>query len=120
MLVFSYVATATPIYTVELLAWSPTIISPTLMTVWERNSTQTVLWETNNIPEEEQNSTGLLLLGYMENMSENLDIEHPLAANFPIVDGQVSITVPQNCDASRQCYCLFGDSGNASPEFVIT
>ncbi|KAG2155935.1 uncharacterized protein EDB93DRAFT_1079834 [Suillus bovinus] len=113
-------STAVPIQPVELLAWSPTILTPTHLTSWPRGSTQIVTWATNNIPEEKLNSTGLLLLGYMENDSENLDIKHPLAAEFPITSGEVTITVPEN--ATVRCNAivvLFGDSGNASPEFAI-
>jgi hypothetical protein len=66
--------TAAPVHPVELLAWSPTILTPTQFTIWPRGSIQSVTWATNNIPEEKLNSTGLLLLGYMANDSENLDI----------------------------------------------
>ena len=155
MLAFPYLSTAAPVHPVELLAWSPTILSPDEFTVWSCGSVQSVTWRTDNIPEEKQNSTGLLLLGYEENNSENLDIstlifhihvlkslkgnpaEHPLAVNFPLTLGSVSFTVPQNAtprtDAIVVCmYCLsfgcahlshavpvFGDSGNASPQFTI-
>ncbi|KAG1748752.1 hypothetical protein EDB19DRAFT_1630045 [Suillus lakei] len=113
-------ATAAPVHPVELLAWSPTILCPTQFTIWPRGSTQTVTWATNNIPEEKLNSTGLLLMGYMENDSENLDIKNPLAVNFPIISGQVSITVPENATVrGNAIVVLFGDSGNASPEFAI-
>lgn len=114
-------ATAAPtVHPVELLAWSPTILCPTGITVWPRGSTQTVTWRTDNVPEEKLNSTGLLLLGYMENNSENLDIKHPLAVNFPIISGEVTIIVPENATVrSDAIVVLFGDSGNASPEFAI-
>ena len=74
LLVLSYVGTAATVVPVELLAWSPDIISPSNMTVWQRGSLQTASWRTDNIPEEVQTYTGLLLLGYLENNSENLDI----------------------------------------------
>jgi hypothetical protein len=112
--------TAAPVHPVELLAWSPTILTPTQFTIWPRGSIQTVTWATNNIPEEKLNSTGLLLLGYMANDSENLDIQHPLAVNFPIISGEVTFTVPENATAcGNAIVVLFGDSGNASPEFAI-
>lgn len=155
MLALSYLATAAPVHPVELLAWSPSITSPNALTVWPCGSLQTVSWKTDNIPAEKQNSTGLLLLGYMENDSENLDIstliyhnhlfkllkgnpaEHPLATNFPISLGSVSFTVPQDatprsdaivicmyylsfgCVHTLHAVLVFGDSGNASPEFTI-
>lgn len=112
--------TAAPVHPVELLAWSPTILTPTQFTVWPRGSIQSVTWATNNIPEEKLNSTGLLLLGYMANDSENLDIQHPLAVNFPIINGEVTFTVPENATTCvNAIVVLFGDSGNASPEFAI-
>ncbi|KAG1718111.1 uncharacterized protein EDB91DRAFT_1066973, partial [Suillus paluster] len=97
------------------------IINPTRKTVWELACTQTVLWETNNTPEGEHNSTAVLLLGYMENMSQISDTEHPLAVNVPIINGQVSVTVPQDMTPRSNAIVVFaGYSGNASPEFTIT
>lgn len=113
-------STAAPVHPVELLAWSPTILSPIPLTSWPRGSTQTVTWATDNVPAEKMNSTGLLLLGYLENDSENLDIKHPLAVDFPIISGEVAFTVPENATVrSNAIVVLFGDSGNASPEFCI-
>ncbi|KAG2151296.1 hypothetical protein DEU56DRAFT_908155 [Suillus clintonianus] len=113
-------ATAAPVQPVELLAWSPTILCPTRFTMWPQGSTQTVTWATNNIPDEKKNSTGLLLFGFMANDSENLDIQHPLAVEFPITDGMVTITVPENATVRNNAIVvLFGDSGNASPQFAI-
>ena len=74
MLAMSYVSTAAPVHPVELLAWSPTITCPTALTIWKAGSVETVSWKTDNIPQEKQGSTGLLLLGYEANDSENLDI----------------------------------------------
>lgn len=74
MLAMSYVSTAAPVQPVELLAWSPTITCPTALTIWEAGSVETVSWKTDNIPKEKQGATGILLLGYMANNSENLDI----------------------------------------------
>ncbi|KAG1745904.1 uncharacterized protein EDB91DRAFT_1049691 [Suillus paluster] len=120
MLALSYVATAAPVQPVELLAWSPAITSPTSETVWACNSMQTVFWATNNVPEEKKNSTGILLSGFIANNSENLDIYHPLATGFPIIAGQVSFLVPQNATPrDNAIVVLFGDSGNASPQFKI-
>ncbi|OAX38766.1 hypothetical protein K503DRAFT_800197 [Rhizopogon vinicolor AM-OR11-026] len=120
MLALSYVAIAAPLAPVELLAWSPTITCPAAGARWGRGSVQIVSWKTDNIPEEKQNSTGILMLGYLENKSENLDIKNPLAFDFPISSGSVSFTVPQNTSArSNAIVVLIGDSGNASPQFTI-
>ncbi|KAG0704226.1 hypothetical protein DFH29DRAFT_802236 [Suillus ampliporus] len=120
MLALSCTVTAAPVQPVEMLVWNPTIITPSSTTVWELGSTQTVFWKTNNVPVEKQNSTGRLLLGFEANSSENLDTEHPLAVDFPITDGQVSFIVPQNTTRRNNAIIvLFGDSGNASPQFMI-
>ncbi|KAH7885263.1 hypothetical protein F5I97DRAFT_1928664 [Phlebopus sp. FC_14] len=120
LLAVSYLVSAAPVQPVELLVWSPTITSPKLGDVWLTGSTQNVTWLIDDIPDEKKNSTGLLLLGYFANNSENLDIKHPLASGFPIAWGWVDITVPTNL-TRRDNYTvvLFGDSGNASPAFTI-
>ncbi|KIK26771.1 hypothetical protein PISMIDRAFT_675708 [Pisolithus microcarpus 441] len=118
---FSVVARAAPVQPVELLVFSPTITSPTASTVWITNTTANVTWSTDNIPAESQNSTGLLLLGYNSTGSENLDIYHPLASQFPLSQGWVQFTVPYNLTYKNDyIVVLFGDSGNASPQFTIT
>ncbi|TFK52472.1 hypothetical protein OE88DRAFT_1698300, partial [Heliocybe sulcata] len=105
---------------IELIVYSPTITSPKAGAIWTANTTETVKWDVSDIPAEKENSTGLLLLGYLENNSENLDIAHPLATDFPIKSGTVNFTVPANL-AKRDDYIvvLFGDSGNKSPSFTI-
>ncbi|KZT23477.1 hypothetical protein NEOLEDRAFT_1069645 [Neolentinus lepideus HHB14362 ss-1] len=120
LLVAASSVVAAPVQPVELIVFSPTITSPTQGAIWSANTTETVTWDTSNIPAEKQNSTGLLLLGYLENNSENLDIAHPLAANFPINAGTVNFTVPSTLP-QRDDYIvvLFGDSGNKSPSFTI-
>ncbi|KAI6039332.1 hypothetical protein EDC04DRAFT_2603307 [Pisolithus marmoratus] len=118
---FSVFARAAPIQPVELLVFSPTITSPTDSTVWITNTKANVTWITSNIPAEKQNSTGLLLLGYNSSGSENLDIYHPLASQFPLSQGWVEFVVPYNLTyRTDYIVVLFGDSGNASPQFTIT
>ncbi|KAK2465744.1 hypothetical protein APHAL10511_002288 [Amanita phalloides] len=104
----------------ELIVFNPTITSPQSGFVWDMGKTYQATWSTQNIPPEKQNGTGLILLGHAGNGSENLDICHPLATNFPLIAGAVPITMPSNV-ATRDDYfiVLFGDSGNASPQFTI-
>ncbi|KZT11949.1 uncharacterized protein LAESUDRAFT_733847 [Laetiporus sulphureus 93-53] len=99
---------------------SPDITSPTLLTVWTVGSTQTITWDVSKVPQTGANATGLVLLGYSEDKSENLDIQSPLATQFLIGDGQVDITVPNVTTRNDYIVVLFGDSGNASPTFTIT
>ncbi|KAH7885661.1 hypothetical protein F5I97DRAFT_1130267 [Phlebopus sp. FC_14] len=120
VLALSYLASAAPVQPTELIVWNPMITSPQFGDVWVAGCTQNVTWLTDNIPDEKKNATGLLLLGYYANNSENLDIKHPLASGFPIAWGYVQITVPANLTrGDNYTVVLFGDSGNASPAFTI-
>ena len=78
----------------ELIVFNPHIISPQAAVAWPMGSRQIVKWgeskssfvgfvlfinlcatkETKGIPEKMTNDTGIILLGHMENGSENLDI----------------------------------------------
>ncbi|KIM35909.1 hypothetical protein M413DRAFT_32141 [Hebeloma cylindrosporum] len=104
----------------ELIVFNPPITSPKEFSAWAKGSEQIVRWDIKGIPVQRVNTTGLVLLGHMENNSENLDIEHPLASGFPINSGSVKVTMPKNA-ATRSDYfvVLFGDSGNKSPKFKI-
>ncbi|KAG2033693.1 hypothetical protein BDR03DRAFT_657713 [Suillus americanus] len=113
----------------------PPITSPTAGTVWHVGEKQLVTWSTVGLSSNVTNSAGMLVLGYMYNNSENLMLNSPLATNINYADGQVLITVP-NVE-TREDYIVvcklwvsarsssnnfdqvFGDSGNASPEFTI-
>ncbi|KAL4069881.1 hypothetical protein V8B97DRAFT_1872028 [Scleroderma yunnanense] len=121
VLAISYLAHAAPVKPEELLAFSPSIFYPTAGVVWPAGSVQNVTWRTDNIPDEVKNSTGLILLGYQTSDSENLDIKRPLASSFPITAGFVQFTVPSDLVyRTNYIVVLFGDSGNASPQFTIT
>ena len=58
------------------VVFNPMITSPQASDVWPIGSLQTVTWQTNEIPAEERNSTGSLLLGWVDSASQNehLDI----------------------------------------------
>lgn len=104
----------------ELIVFNPQITSPKQHATWQKGSKQVVKWNTENIPAQRMSTTGVILLGYMENDSENLDIDHPLATGFPLNNGQVGVKIPEDLDASKQYFIvLFGDSGNRSPVFKI-
>ncbi|KAI9462229.1 hypothetical protein HD554DRAFT_2002369, partial [Boletus coccyginus] len=98
---------------------SPPITSPTAATVWHVGQTQTVTWSTTSLPVNQTNPVGMLVLGYMSNDSENLMLDSPLATNLNYSAGQAQITVPNVPTRSDYIVVLFGDSGNASPEFTI-
>lgn len=102
-----------------LIVYSPHVTAPTAGQIWTTGSNQTVTWDTSDIPEEKQDSPGMLLLGYLEDGSENLDINTPLAVNFPLSGGNVTFTVPVVDTRTDYVVVLFGDSGNTSPQFTI-
>jgi len=97
----------------------PPITSPTANTVWYIGQTQTVTWNTAGLPLNQTNPVGKLVLGFMYNNSENLMLDSPLAINLNYSVGQAQITVPNVPNRTDYIVVLFGDSGNASPEFTI-
>jgi len=120
ILAASTLVSAAPIQPVELDVFCPTLTSPKAGDMWTAGQKYNVTWETDNIPDEKKNSTGMILLGYNYNNSENLDIKHPLGVNFLLTDGFYEVTVPSNCSLRFDyTVVLFGDSGNASPDFTI-
>ncbi|KAH8994345.1 hypothetical protein EDB86DRAFT_1268906 [Lactarius hatsudake] len=104
---------------VKRIVVSPQITSPSASTTWNVGDKVTVTWETSSIPPP-GNLTGQLLLGFLTLEGENLDIDHPLAQDIPLSTGSVQITVPNVPVGANYIVVLFGDSGNASPQFTIT
>ncbi|KAH9060472.1 hypothetical protein EDB87DRAFT_607524 [Lactarius vividus] len=104
---------------VKRIVVSPQITSPSASTTWNVGDKVTVTWETSSIPPP-GNFTGQLLLGFLTLEGENLDVDHPLAQDFSLSTGSVQITVPNVPVRTNYIVVLFGDSGNASPQFTIT
>ncbi|KAH9936223.1 uncharacterized protein B0H18DRAFT_1081901 [Fomitopsis serialis] len=104
----------------DVILWSADISAPNIFTTWQVGSTQTIKWDPSQVPQTAANHTGVVLLGYYENDSENLDTQTPLVTGFQISDGQVDITVPNVPTRNDYIVVLFGNSGNASPTFTIT
>ncbi|KAI0269930.1 hypothetical protein BC834DRAFT_819748 [Gloeopeniophorella convolvens] len=96
----------------------PHVTSPARGTVWNVGDKVNVTWDTADIPPP-GNFTGQLILGFQMSDSENLDLDHPLASNFSLSAGQVEISVPDVAPRTNYIVVLFGDSGNASPQFTI-
>ena len=84
------------------------------------------LVETTDLPNEKRKNTGIVMLGYLEDGNEHLDIRqfsvlwytytlltqslgHPLATGFRIDQGYVLITVPRRI-AERNDYICVGES----------
>ncbi|KAL6302822.1 hypothetical protein BKA93DRAFT_827119 [Sparassis latifolia] len=94
----------------------PPIITPNASTVWEIGQQYNVTWNTTDAPVNITNKYGMVVL--VENGL--LDLENPLANNFSILDGWVTVTAPDVTPATDYSIVLFGDSGNNSPNFTIT
>ncbi|EJC97887.1 uncharacterized protein FOMMEDRAFT_97900 [Fomitiporia mediterranea MF3/22] len=101
------------------IVYNPVITYPTAGVVWAVGETREITWNADDIPQEVKDTTGTIVLGFNENDSENLDLAHPLATGFKLTDEKVNVTVPDVADRSDYIVVLFGDSGNASPEFTI-
>ncbi|KAF7767909.1 hypothetical protein Agabi119p4_7152 [Agaricus bisporus var. burnettii] len=103
------------------IVFSPHITHPDSTAIWPMGSTQNVTWETANLPNQKHKNTGLVLLGYLENGSEHLDLRNPLATGFRMDAGFVPIKVPRKIAERNNYICVvFGDSGNISQKFKIT
>ncbi|KAF5360951.1 hypothetical protein D9756_004652 [Leucocoprinus leucothites] len=101
---------------------APHITNPHEGTIWVVGSRESVTWETDDLPPASQitNLMGRVILGFQANDSLNLDLDHPLAENFKITTGNITITVPDVPSRDDYIIVLMGDSGNASPAFAIT
>lgn len=101
--------------------YSPPVTSPDASTIWDIGSIEQVTWDTSSIPKAITNSKGKLVLGYVNNgTDEHLDLDHPLAEGFEITQGFVQVVVPNVKPANDYIVVLFGDSGNRSPAFTIS
>jgi len=104
---------------VKRIVIDPPITSPNANTVWTPGNSELVTWDTSAIPST-GNFTGMLVLGHQSAGSENLDIERPLESGFSLRDGSVHVTCPTVSPGNTYIVVLFGDSGNASPQFTIS
>ncbi|KAJ7442613.1 hypothetical protein FB451DRAFT_1297020 [Mycena latifolia] len=94
--------------------YDPPILSPTSDSVWVVGEVETVTWNATGIP---AGVTGMIRLGYLTPDSEHLSVT--LASGFNLTDEKVNVTVPAVVSRTNYIVVLFGDSGNASPEFTI-
>lgn len=94
----------------------PPVTYPHQGTVWKVGSKHNVTWDVSDPPKQITNKIGSIVLS----KGGILDIKHPLASGFSILDGQHEITVPAVESGDDYAVVVFGDSGNASPDFTIT
>ncbi|KAI0373746.1 hypothetical protein BV20DRAFT_962318 [Pilatotrama ljubarskyi] len=112
---------AKPLYLADRDAVSPPITNPTAQTVWRTGETQTVTWDVaalNGAPP--SNPLAKIILGTLTaDGDEHLMFDSPLVSGFPILGGNVSLTVPSVPSGANYIVCLFGSSGDISPTFTI-
>jgi len=100
--------------------YSPKILAPDHSDVWKRGSTVKISWDTSHPPQHATNSQGTIYLGHLEGgTNEHLDIDHPLAKDVSLAQGNVEVKVPNVDPGNNYIIVLMGDSGNRSPTFEI-
>ncbi|KAK7469374.1 hypothetical protein VKT23_003849 [Stygiomarasmius scandens] len=103
----------------ELVAWAPHIKTPVKNSTWHLNTMQNVTWDVSDIPEQKRHKNGTLVLARPTQESENLDLERPLAEDFPLHLGYVSFFLANRTTGEGFAVCLMGDSGDLSELFTI-
>ncbi|TFK75403.1 hypothetical protein BDN72DRAFT_516476 [Pluteus cervinus] len=93
----------------------PPVLTPAEGAVWPIGSTQTVTWDVTNPPKQITNPVGRILL-----RQGGLTTNITLASGFDILLGTIDVTVPDVTPDSDYAIVLFGDSGNFSPDFIIS
>ncbi|GJJ13277.1 hypothetical protein Clacol_007528 [Clathrus columnatus] len=103
--------------------FDPPITYPTAGTVWQVGEIHNVTWNTAILPAN-FTGTGMIVLGFLNDTAndgnEHLDLANPLATGFPLSSGRVNVKVPSVPAMDSYILVLFGDSGNASPQFTIS
>ncbi|KAF8073413.1 hypothetical protein FPV67DRAFT_744617 [Lyophyllum atratum] len=101
--------------------YNPAITYPTQGEVWTPGSQVTVTWDVSSIPAGRRNTKSMVVLGWMDSgdTNEHLDLNHPLAHDFPIGQACVTFVVPNVPPRDNYIVVVFGDSGNHSPAFTI-
>jgi len=92
----------------------PHLTSPHNGATWKIGTSHNVTWDNSNPPQEITNPDGVI---YLRKGDETTNIV--LASNFKILDGHVTVKVPNVQPGNDYCLVLFGDSGNFGPQFTI-
>ncbi|KAL4251206.1 hypothetical protein ABKN59_006303 [Abortiporus biennis] len=112
---FSFTSALPTLIAYKRDVYVPPITSPTQDTIWTIGTQVNVTWDTSNPPAQITNGLGKIVL-----VTDGLlDYENPIAANFSILDGFHTITVPDVAPKNDYAIVLFGDSGNRSQNFTI-
>ncbi|PKI82703.1 hypothetical protein MVES1_003933 [Malassezia vespertilionis] len=100
--------------------YAPKITYPKKSTEWRAGTHVHITWSVSDIPDDVKGTKGMVKLGHLDPNDPGEHLANTLAKGFPITDGRVGFELPDNLE-ERDDYIvvLFGDSGNASPEFTI-
>ncbi|SPO29523.1 uncharacterized protein UTRI_04743_B [Ustilago trichophora] len=103
------------------LVYNPKITCPVSSTVWTAGQSYTVEWDSSDIPVEAEAYKGMIKLGYTPaDGAGGLNLHWTLADGFPIKDGKVKVTLPEELkERNDYIIVVMGDSGNASEMFTI-
>ncbi|KAI0647761.1 hypothetical protein C8Q79DRAFT_529566 [Trametes meyenii] len=112
---------AKPLYLADRDAVSPPITNPTAKAVWRVGETQTITWDVAALNgATPSNPLAKIILGTLTaDGQERLMFETPLVSGFPILGGNVSLTVPSVPPADNYIVCLFGTADDISAAFSI-
>ncbi|KAF9479940.1 hypothetical protein BDN70DRAFT_658708 [Pholiota conissans] len=98
---------------------TPKITTPTSGTVWTKDSDALVTWDNHNMTSSD--AKGTLFLGYLENGKDDqhLDVDRPLAKDFPLSTGFVTFQCPEVASRNDYIVVLLSGSGSRSSPFTI-
>ncbi|GAB5585602.1 hypothetical protein Unana1_00502 [Umbelopsis nana] len=120
------IALSSIICTVSAYVYSPKITKPDKTTKWRAGESFTVTCNLFRDPDSAgipipDSVNGTIKLGYLLNGDKyNEHLYWDLADKFRLNSGSQRITLPKDLETrSTYIVVLFGDSGNASPEFTI-
>ncbi|KAF8895152.1 hypothetical protein BD779DRAFT_1668489 [Infundibulicybe gibba] len=93
----------------------PPVLTPCEGAIWKIGSQQNVTWNVTEPPKMITNRKGMIVLSY----GGRLNLTHPLATNFDILDGNRIVEVPDVKPGDDYKVVVFGDSGNSGQRFSI-
>ncbi|KAJ6585183.1 hypothetical protein B0H19DRAFT_1108669 [Mycena capillaripes] len=97
--------------------FSPPVLYPGNGTVWRVGKRYNVTWDLSHAPEHITNNMGVIILVQNHTL---LNLDHPLARGFSILNARHEIVVPDVEPGNNYQILVFGDSGNTGHKFTIT
>ncbi|KAL1950728.1 hypothetical protein VTO73DRAFT_5852 [Trametes versicolor] len=100
---------------------APPITNPTAGTVWRAGETQMITWDVEALHGvHPSNPLAKIYLGTVTPQGEEkFMLGDPLASGFPILGGNVNLTVPSVPSGDNYFVCVFGSTRDTSAAFTI-